>query len=377
MPHAVKRSPAGGIGGEEHHDARRAERAGEMGHAGVVADQHASAGDDQGQSAHRDVACRHEARGPHVRRHFLADRTFRRRAGEHDVESQRAQRVADRGKTLARPPLVGGPRAWMQADIAMALERGHPGKLRRLGRVAVGERELEMLTAGACADMLGERNEAPDLVPVLRIGKVRCVDRMLRRREARGRVRGEQLDDRVGTHAVAVHLQRDVVTSTLHLGQKSRNRTDVGTAFRQSGKPRERDEIVDDMRIAPNECRGPWQTDERHARARNRVPQGPQRRHGTQHVAELQRAEDGNATRIGRASREEVVGHATSGARRVPPMLRVTFATQANDPDRDATIGSGPQARSSPDSRSLTSAWSVRLTGVRYRARVHARRRSR
>jgi hypothetical protein len=64
--------------------------------------------------------------------------------------------------------------------------------------------------------------------------------------------------------------------------------------------PRKREVRVDVAGEARDEAARPRQSDESDVRARQRRPQGPQSRHGAQHVAELQGAKHRQAPRCER-----------------------------------------------------------------------------
>src|SRR5690606_28192333 len=155
--------------------------------------------------------------------------------------------------------------------------------------VFCSERELERRAALRNAQRFEETQISQDLVlavapwRTLEARRVRVVGPTV----ARGAPRAEHGDDGVRQRAAAVQLQRDVEAPRLCRVQELGQCAHVAIALGHAREARELEEVVDVVREACSEAACPRQADQRYARARARVPQCAQRRHGTQQVAEL------------------------------------------------------------------------------------------
>jgi len=178
------------------------------------------------------------------------------------------------------------------------------------------ERKLEVRALRPRAEKAGQREQTMDLGAVLRIGQEARLAARGGDFEAGLAVRAELPNDAVRDAPVAVQLDREIEFARPHRGDEARKRRRVLRLFRHSGKAGERDEVVEVMRIACDERFRPRQADQGDARVRARGTQCAQRRNRAQHVAELQRAQDGDVFRL--QGREQGFFHSGSPARDTP-----------------------------------------------------------
>ncbi|CAI10111.1 hypothetical protein ebA7016 [Aromatoleum aromaticum EbN1] len=304
MQSAIERRPARDLGGPEDDHARQFQRRGEMRDAGVVAHQQPRAAQQRRKGAGGDRRRSVDRGSAHRGRHRSGDRGLVLRAGQHQRQAAVVvQGVANRGEALRRPAPLHCSCAGMQTNVRIRPQARGDAARGEFGMVGSGQRKLQLLADGRGAEKAHQREQTPDLRAVVGIRQERPVA-TARSAETGVEPCAELRDERVRDRAVAMHLDRQTGSPRPHRGKEPGQCGRIGRLFRKARKAGKSDEIVDMARVAGGKRRRPGQADERDARVRTGCTQCAQRRHGTQHVAQLQRPEHDDRLRLQNVQQE-------------------------------------------------------------------------
>ena len=324
MPLAVERRPPPDHVLVEEDDGGNGERGGQMDDARVVRDEKPRSEEERAERPEARSPREHERLRAHRGDDAVDDLSLGAGSRDDDAETTRRELVAHGCEPLRWPERAHVVAAGMHACVRAGHEPLRPLDRSERLKVLVAKGELELVAPPRDPEEIDEREETLDLVPVVGVGKetrgVRAPTAQAK--ESRRHARAEKRGDGVRDLPAPVHLESEVEAPSLRLREEAGDLVDACRDLGQ-GRPARQLEQAVEIAVEPlDEHVRPREPDERDLRVRERRTKGAEGRDGAKHVAELERADNGDALRFAAGDevrRRRVCDHAggTLGSRTV------------------------------------------------------------